>query len=77
MMLKFHPRFRDGSSGSVSCTDPGCSGRPINIPKSLSKLSYPRHLSTSSTPSRSQITRKDSRNAPVRSSLPARGKSGI
>ncbi|VUZ50157.1 unnamed protein product [Hymenolepis diminuta] len=72
MMLKFHPRFRDGSSGSVSCTDPGCSGRPSSIPKSLSKLSYPRHLSTSSTLSRSQITRKDSRNTPVRSSLPAR-----
>lgn len=71
MMLKFHPRHLDGSSASVSCTDPGCSERASSMSKINSLIEKKRHLSTSSSQSKA---RKDGRNAPVRSSLPARGK---
>ncbi|VDM16562.1 unnamed protein product [Hydatigera taeniaeformis] len=68
MMLKFHPRFRDGSSASVTCTDPICSRQVGNISLSPLKRSNPRHA----TPTRrmDHLNKKDGRRVPVRTSLP-------
>ncbi|CDS39395.1 Spectrin alpha actinin [Echinococcus multilocularis] len=81
MMLRFHPRFRDGSSASVTCTDPTCSGHLDNMPRSSSRRSNPRHASTSGgipfmctspVPTRGMdhLNKKEGHRVPVQSSLP-------
>ncbi|KAM7543281.1 hypothetical protein Aperf_G00000002092 [Anoplocephala perfoliata] len=74
MMLKFHPRYHDGSSSSTVCTDPVCSGHPTDRSKSTSKQSNPHNLSSSSIPHKCSSPKlsRTSYSAAVRSSLPSR-----
>lgn len=78
VMLKFHPRFRDGSSASVICTDPACSTHPASMTKSFLKRSNPRRTGaeprkcTSPTQmfGKESSSGKDNRHLPTRFSLP-------